>query len=225
MRVRYLQDLTLTSPTPRPVLSESGFSRYDNTHKIRRASPGANQNRPPTHTDRATHGRPQESARKSGAMGSAGRAGTVRDPVAMSGGNVKMWREIGTIKKAGSRNVDVQITRYSGGPNGPCVQLRAEMEEGGDGYVQLTIAVLEQALLIARSEPDRKSIYPWRACKSSCTVCGKEMLFRPVESGGVQVVGGEPMEYMHSETGTRECVTFDTARPYSHWGKRRWTQR
>lgn len=131
-----------------------------------------------------------------------------------------MSTELETIKKAGSRNVDVQITRYSGGPRGPCVQLGAEMEEGGHGYVQLTIAELERALLIARSEPENESIYPWKTCQSSCTVCGKEMLFRQVESGSIQLAGCESMEYTHAETMTRECVTFDTARPYSNWGKR-----
>ena len=50
-----------------------------------------------------------------------------------------MSTEIGTLKKSGSRNVDLQLTRYYGGRDkGVCIQLTAEMEEGKIGYVQLS---------------------------------------------------------------------------------------
>jgi len=50
-----------------------------------------------------------------------------------------MSTEIGTLKKSGSRNVDLQLTRYYGGTdNGVCIQLTAEMQEGRTGYVQLS---------------------------------------------------------------------------------------
>jgi len=50
-----------------------------------------------------------------------------------------MSTEIGTLKKTGSRNVDLHINRYFGGSRkGVCVQLTAKMEEGHTGYVQLS---------------------------------------------------------------------------------------
>lgn len=49
-----------------------------------------------------------------------------------------MSTDLGNLKDTGSRNVDMNITRYSGGAkNGLCVQLTAQMEEGSTGYVQL----------------------------------------------------------------------------------------
>lgn len=52
-----------------------------------------------------------------------------------------MSTEIGTIHNAGSRNVDVQVTRYWGGDkNGVCYQLTADMGEHlhhNTGLIQL----------------------------------------------------------------------------------------
>lgn len=49
-----------------------------------------------------------------------------------------MSTDLGNLKDAGSRGVDMNVTRYSGGArNGLCIQLTAEMEEGSPGYVQL----------------------------------------------------------------------------------------
>ena len=50
-----------------------------------------------------------------------------------------MSTEIGTLKKSGSRNVDLHLNRYHGGRDkGVCIQLTAEMEEGSIGYIQLS---------------------------------------------------------------------------------------
>lgn len=49
-----------------------------------------------------------------------------------------MSTDLGTLKDTGSRNVEMSVTRFSGGvKNGLCVQLTAQMEEGSPGYVQL----------------------------------------------------------------------------------------
>ena len=49
-----------------------------------------------------------------------------------------MSTDLGNLKDTGSRNVDMGVTRYSGGKkNGLCIQLTAQMEEGSPGYVQL----------------------------------------------------------------------------------------
>ncbi len=49
-----------------------------------------------------------------------------------------MSTELGTLKDTGSRGVDLTVTRYWGGEAGYCIQLTAEQEEGGIGYVQLS---------------------------------------------------------------------------------------
>ena len=49
-----------------------------------------------------------------------------------------MSREIGILKNTGSRKIDIQITRYNGHDWGPCLQLTAPMEDGFDGYIQLS---------------------------------------------------------------------------------------
>lgn len=49
-----------------------------------------------------------------------------------------MSTEIATIKNSGSREVDLDVGFYSGGAKGVCIQLTAEMEEGGIGYVQIS---------------------------------------------------------------------------------------
>jgi hypothetical protein len=49
-----------------------------------------------------------------------------------------MSTELGFIKHSGSRVVELQVTRYSGGiKNGMCLQLTGTTEEGYTGYVQL----------------------------------------------------------------------------------------
>ena len=48
-----------------------------------------------------------------------------------------MSTELKTLKNTGSRGVDMLVTRYYGGEQGVCLQLTAEQEEGGVGYVQL----------------------------------------------------------------------------------------
>ena len=49
-----------------------------------------------------------------------------------------MSTELGFIKHTGSRNVELQVTRYFGGEkNGLCLQLTGTTEEGSTGYVQL----------------------------------------------------------------------------------------
>lgn len=49
-----------------------------------------------------------------------------------------MSTDLGNLKDTGSRNVDMNVTRFSGGAkNGLCIQLTAVMEEGSHGYVQL----------------------------------------------------------------------------------------
>lgn len=49
-----------------------------------------------------------------------------------------MSTDLGNLKDTGSRNVDMNVTRYSGGEkNGLCIQLSAQMEDGSTGYVQL----------------------------------------------------------------------------------------
>jgi hypothetical protein len=60
-----------------------------------------------------------------------------------------MSTEIGTLRNTGSRNVDMNITRYYGGKDkGVCVQLTAEMEEGRAGYVQLSAKDLRYLISI-----------------------------------------------------------------------------
>ena len=50
-----------------------------------------------------------------------------------------MSTDIGVLKNAGSKGVDIQITRYYGGNRvGPCLQLTMKMEDGRYGYVQLS---------------------------------------------------------------------------------------
>lgn len=51
-----------------------------------------------------------------------------------------MSRDIGTIKSTGSRGVDMSLTRYWGGPAGPCIQLTALTEDDEYGYIQLSAA-------------------------------------------------------------------------------------
>jgi len=53
-------------------------------------------------------------------------------------GRTKMSTNLTTIKNTGSRNVDMDLTRYSGGEkNGVCLQLTAMQEDGKYGYVQI----------------------------------------------------------------------------------------
>jgi hypothetical protein len=52
-----------------------------------------------------------------------------------------MGTEIGVLKNTGSREVELSLTRYSGGcKNGICVQLTATQEDGISGYIQLSTA-------------------------------------------------------------------------------------
>ena len=54
-----------------------------------------------------------------------------------------MSTEIGVLKNSGSRDVDLSLTRFYGGKEkGVCVQLTALMEEGGHGYIQLSVSDL-----------------------------------------------------------------------------------
>ena len=48
-----------------------------------------------------------------------------------------MSRELKTLKRTGSRNVEMFVTKYWGGKNGTCLQLTATQEEGLTGYVQI----------------------------------------------------------------------------------------
>ena len=57
-----------------------------------------------------------------------------------------MSTELGTLNNTGSRGVDMIVTRYSGGEAGACIQLTAAMEDGGWGYVQLSVADFERML-------------------------------------------------------------------------------
>lgn len=48
-----------------------------------------------------------------------------------------MSTELGYIKRTGSRNIELSVTRFWGGKNGTCLQLTGTTEEGITGYVQL----------------------------------------------------------------------------------------
>lgn len=51
-----------------------------------------------------------------------------------------MGTELGTLKKAGSRNTDIHLKRFWGGDNkGVCVQLTGRMENGEVGYIDLSV--------------------------------------------------------------------------------------
>lgn len=55
-----------------------------------------------------------------------------------------MSTEIGILRNSGSRKKDLFVTRFYGGTDtGTCVQFTSEMEEGGTGYVQLSVRDLE----------------------------------------------------------------------------------
>ena len=60
--------------------------------------------------------------------------------------------ELKTIKKAGSRKVDVSVTRYWGGKAGTCYQLTALQEEGNVGYVQLSRKDIAELVKIIMAE-------------------------------------------------------------------------
>jgi hypothetical protein len=59
-----------------------------------------------------------------------------------------MSTEIGVLKESGSRNVDLSVTRYSGGNKGICVQLTALQEDTKYGYVQLSVDDLHELIPI-----------------------------------------------------------------------------
>lgn len=59
-----------------------------------------------------------------------------------------MSTQIATLHNTGSRRVDLDVTRYSGGPAGTCYQLTGEEEEGRTGYVQLNIADIKNLYAI-----------------------------------------------------------------------------
>ena len=65
-----------------------------------------------------------------------------------------MSTDLGTLKKTGSRNVDINLTRFWGGGDdkGVCVQLTAKMESGGFGYVQLSVQDIITLMPILKKE-------------------------------------------------------------------------
>ena len=64
-----------------------------------------------------------------------------------------MSTELGTLKNTGSRNVDISLTRFWGGDKkGVCVQLTSRMEDGGIGYVQLSVQDIITLMPILKKE-------------------------------------------------------------------------
>ena len=63
-----------------------------------------------------------------------------------------MSTDICEIKNTGSRNVSMGVTRYWGGDKGVCVQLTANTEDGGIGYVQLSTQDIITLLPILKRE-------------------------------------------------------------------------
>ena len=63
-----------------------------------------------------------------------------------------MSTELKSMKRTGSRNVELSVTRFSGGKNGVCLQLMGVMEEGGIGYVQLNRKDMERLVKLWRKE-------------------------------------------------------------------------
>ena len=63
-----------------------------------------------------------------------------------------MSKDIGVIKKSGSRGVELFLTRYWGGDkNGYCLQLSALQEDGVHGYIQLSTSDIMALLPILKS--------------------------------------------------------------------------
>jgi hypothetical protein len=63
-----------------------------------------------------------------------------------------MSTELKVLKNTGSRGVDMQVTKYSGGKQGVCFQLTADQEEGGVGYIQLNKKDLIQIINLWEQE-------------------------------------------------------------------------
>ena len=63
-----------------------------------------------------------------------------------------MSTELKSLKRTGSRNVELSVTRFCGGKNGTCLQLTGVMEEGGTGYIQLNRKDMERLVKIWRKE-------------------------------------------------------------------------
>jgi hypothetical protein len=59
-----------------------------------------------------------------------------------------MSTQLTVMQNTGSRNVPIQVTRYSGGDRGACVQLTGDMERGISGYIQLNKKDMEQLVNI-----------------------------------------------------------------------------
>jgi hypothetical protein len=78
------------------------------------------------------------------------------------GKGVVMSKQIATLNNTGSRGVDLDVTRYSGGPAGTCYQLTGEEEEGSIGYVQLTQEdIIKLCAIIINEQKEKKAYLNW----------------------------------------------------------------
>lgn len=59
-----------------------------------------------------------------------------------------MSTELTIMKRTGSRNIELIVTRFYGGKNGVCLQLTGIMEEGNTGYVQLNVQDMKRLIKI-----------------------------------------------------------------------------
>ena len=93
-----------------------------------------------------------------------------------------MTTELNPMKRTGSRNVELSITRFWGGKNGMCLQLTGIMEEGSHGYVQLNKRDMERliatwqknvgALKIKESRPTVRAKRAVQQRKGKSLLCG-----------------------------------------------------